>query len=141
MPKPYSAISMAVFLALSPPVSLACGNSTDPQQVVQAQDNAYNAHDLDAFAACYADDITIIDLAGKQPTLHGIPALKKEYGFLTKVPKAFRVEIVKRIASGPVVVDHERVLGLPADKGKPESVVVYEVRNGKIANLWFPPAR
>jgi hypothetical protein len=130
-------------LAWAPALLLAqtCGNSQDPVQVVQAQVVAYNAHNIDAFAACYADDVTITDLSGKDPVVHGIPALKTTYSFLARVPKAFHVDIVQRSSSGPIVVDHERLIGLPPEKGQPEAFAVYEVRNGKIQNVWFPPSK
>lgn len=118
-----------------------CGHSSDPVQVVQAQVDAYNAHDIDAFAACYADDVSIVFLSGKHPPVQGIAALKSTFAFLAKLPKDYRVQIVQRSASGPIVVDHERVLGLPADKGQPEAFAVYEVRQGKIRHVWFPPAQ
>ncbi|TCV97830.1 hypothetical protein EC912_101847 [Luteibacter rhizovicinus] len=123
------------------PASATCGTSTDPAQVVDAQLAAYNAHDVDAFAACYAPDVSIYDLTGKNPVHHGIAELKKTYAFLKTVPAAFRADIVTRIVNGPIVVDHERILGLPADKGTPEAVAVYEVRDGKILNVWFPPKK
>lgn len=133
--------SLGVLSLLTPLSAMACGKSTDPVDVVQAQDDAYNAHDVDAFAACYADDVTITTLGGKDPAIKGILALKKTYAFLAKVPKAFHVEILQRIVVGPTVTDHERVIGLPAGKGQPEAVAVYEVRNGKIQNVWFPPSK
>ncbi|GLQ48486.1 hypothetical protein GCM10007862_35370 [Dyella lipolytica] len=133
-------VSTCVLLMLVPLSAAACGNkSADPIQIVQAQVDAYNAHDIDAFAACYADNVTISDLSGKRPTITGMSALKKAYAFLAREPKDFRVAIIQRAASGPTVVDHERVIGLPADKGQPEAIAVYEVRDGKIQNVWFPP--
>jgi putative hydrolase of HD superfamily len=137
-------LKIAAIFALSmllPPLSaMACGNpSADPVKVVQEQVDAYNAHAIDAFAACYADNARIYDLSGKRPVITGTAALKKTYAFLTKVPKDYHVEIVQRTATGPTVVDHERVIGLPAGKGQPEAIAVYEVRDGKIQNVWFPP--
>jgi hypothetical protein len=130
-----------VLLMLAPLSALACDNkSADSIQVVQAQVDAYNAHDIDAFASCYADNVTISDLSGKRPVIAGIPALKKAFAFLAKAPKTFHVVIVQRTATGPTVVDHERVMGLPAGKGQPEAIAVYEVRDGKIQNVWFPPS-
>lgn len=128
--------ALLFFPALS---AIACGTSTDPAQVVQAQVDAFNAHDIDAFAACYADDVTVTDLSGKDPVIKGIPALKKTYAFLAKMPKQFHVEIVQRAVTGPIVVDRERAIGLPAAKGQPEAMAIYEVRHGKIQNVWFPP--
>lgn len=117
----------------------ACGTSSDPEHVVQAQLDAYNAHDIDAFAACYADDAIIYNLAANKAPRKGIPALREDYAFLAKVPKEFHAEIVKRIVSGPIVVDHEHPVGLPADKRAIDAIAVYEVRDGKILNVWFPP--
>lgn len=132
-------VSLFVLLMLLPVSAMACSDkSTDPVQIVQAQVDAYNAHDIDAFATCYADNVTITDLSGKRPVIVGIAALKKTYAFLAKQPKAFRVAIVQRMANGPTVVDHEKMLGLPADKGQPEAIAVYEVRDGKIQHVWFP---
>lgn len=124
-------------IATSP--TATCGTSPDPERVVQAQLDAYNAHDIDAFAACYADDATIYNLAANKAPRKGIPALREDYAFLAQVPKGFRAEIVKRIVSGPIVVDHERPVGLPADKRAIDAIAVYEVRDGKILNVWFPP--
>lgn len=139
MPKTMGWLVAGLALVLWPALSRACVVSADPVTVVQAQLEAYNAHDVNAFASCYAQDVSVVDLSGKRPVVRGIPALKKAYTFLATVPASFRVEVVKRIVSGSIVVDHERVLGLPADKGKPEAVAVYEVRDGRILNVWFPP--
>lgn len=135
------AIGAFVVCALLPLSAWACGKSSEPEQVVQAQLEAYNKHDVEAFAACYADDVTINDLSGKRPVIKGIPALKETFAFLNKVPKTFAVTIVKRIVNGPIVIDLEHVIGVPEDKRKPDAIAVYEVRDGKILNVWFPPSK
>ena len=118
----------------------ACGKTSAPEDVVQAQVDAYNAHDVEAFARCYADDVTIHDLSGATPPVKGIAELKKDYEWLAKAPPGLRVEIVRRITSGRIVIDHERIHGLPKEKGTPEATAVFEVRDGKIKNVWFPPS-
>lgn len=118
-----------------------CGDASDPANVVDAQVAAYNAHDIAGFAACYSADVRIHDLSGRYPVRQGQAELKKAYAFLHDVPDAFRVEIVRRIVSGPIVVDHERILGLPEKEGTPEAIAVYEVRDGRITQAWFPPKR
>jgi len=133
-------LSVSLLVMLHPLSAVACANtSSDPTEVVQAQVDAYNAHDMDSFASCYADNITVTDLSGKRPVITGIAALKHGYAFLATAPKAFHVAIVQRVVNGPIVVDQERVMGLPAGKGQPEAIAVYEVRDGKIQNVWFPP--
>jgi len=119
----------------------ACGNSGDPASVVQAQVDAYNAHDLTAFAACYADAVSIELLGSGEPPRKGQAALKEDYAFLGRMPEGFGVDIVQRTVNGPIVVDHERIHGLPDGRSAPDAIAVYEVRDGKILNVWFPPRK
>lgn len=113
----------------------------DAEAVVQGQVEAYNDHDVEKFASFYSDEITVYDLSGDKPATKGkgILALKKAYAWLAKAPPSYRVEIIERIVNGPIVVDLERIHGLPEEKGKPEFLAIYEVRDGKIINVWFPP--
>lgn len=139
------AVFVAALLGIpATPAAAACGHtlaSSGPAEVVQAQVDAYNAHDLESFAACYADDVRIVDLSGRRPDITGQAALKKAYAFLGRVPADFGVDIVKRVVNGPVVIDLEHLRGLPAGRHMPDSLAVYEVRRGKITTLWFPPAQ
>ena len=136
-----SAVALGLMIAvLFPLPAQGCGKSTAPEAVVQTQVDAYNAHDLERFVQCYADDITIHDLSGKDPPVKGLAELRKDYQWLTKAPREYRVQIVKRVIVGRIVVDVERVLGLPKEKGTPEALAIFEVRDGKIRNVWFPPS-
>ena len=132
---------MTLSLAFLPGhVMASCGNtssSSDPAEVVDAQFAAYNAHDLDSFAACYADNVSMIDIAGKNPPIKGMAELKMAFAYLSRKPPGGGVEIIRRIVNGPVVIDQERPLGV---KDKPDLIAIYEVRNGKIQNVWFPPS-
>jgi hypothetical protein len=42
----------------------------------------------------------------------------------------------ERIVKGPYVIDEEYIVGLPADDPH-VSVIIYEVRDGLIRNVWF----
>jgi len=117
-----------------------CAASDEPREVVQAQVEAYNDHDLDGFLSCYADDAAIYDLAGEQPAIRGQSDIRKTYAFLDHMPEGAGVEIIDRIISDSIVVDMERFVGAPEGVVMPDAVAVYEVRNGKIQNVWFPPA-
>ena len=141
--KPCCALSM--LLALVPLYARAACDSTTaastPTQVVQAQVDAYNAHDVEAFTACYADDASLIHLSGERPPIQGKDAIRKAFGFLSTQPEAFHVEIVKRVATGSVVIDEEHLHGLPPGKHLPDAFAVYEVHGGRITKVWFPPAK
>jgi putative hydrolase of HD superfamily len=135
----------AALLTLAPLHAWAACGATDakssPAQVVQAQVDAYNAHDIDALVACYAKDASLSFLDGEHPSTHGRDAIRTVFGFLARQPKAFHVEIVQRTATGPVVVDLERLHGLPPGKHLPDAFAIYEVRDGLIAKVWFPPSK
>jgi len=119
----------------------ACGASDDPVDVVQAQVEAYNEHDLDKFLACYADDAAIYDLTGERPVIQGQSALREAYAFLLSMPEGAGVDIVDRIVSDSIIIDKERFVGLPEGMVVPDAIAVYEVRGGKIQRVWFPPAK
>ena len=111
----------------------------DAETVVQGQVEAYNAHDVKKFASFYSDKISIYDLSSDKPAINGIQALKESYAWLAKAPPDYRVEIIERIVNGSIVVDLERLHGLPDGKGNPEFLAIYQVREGEIINVWFPP--
>ncbi|MBC5799574.1 MAG: nuclear transport factor 2 family protein [Candidatus Eremiobacteraeota bacterium] len=115
-----------------------CVHSSDPWAVVHAQDKAYNAHDVDAFAECYADDIVISNLAGTKRFV-GISALKKRYAFLKTAPRHFHTIFAKTIVAGPIVVVLERAIDPPKKNWPKESIAIFEVRKGRVAHVWFAP--
>jgi len=108
---------------------------TTPADVAQRQLEAYNAHDIDAFAACFAEDIRIFRMPSAAPTLRGITALREHYARHRFNIPDLRAEVLQRISMGNKVIDHERVTGL--GKQPVEVVVVYEVEAGVIQKAWF----
>jgi putative hydrolase of HD superfamily len=111
--KPLPAAIASVALTLLPVQSRAtCGTNgaaRSPAQVVQAQVDAYNAHDVEALAACYANDAGLLYLSGEHPSIRGADAIRSAFGFLARQPKDFHVDILERIVNGPVVIDQERL--------------------------------
>jgi len=104
-----------------------------PVEIVQRQVNAYNAHDLGAFLALYADSIALYDFPGKL-LLQGKTAMQKEYGFLTQTP-TLHVSIAGRIAMGNKVIDHEKAF--VDGKLVADAAAVYTVEGDKIVKVEF----
>jgi hypothetical protein len=75
---------------------------------VQTQVDAYNARDIKAFVAAYADDIVISDADGRI-LLGGVEAMREQYGALFDGAPDLRAEILGRVSAGDWTVDHERV--------------------------------
>ncbi len=119
--------------------SLACTKSDDPAEVVQAQIDAYNSHDVELFVSCYSSDVKIYRLNQTEPMISGEKSLRETYKFLETVPKDYKAIIDQRMVNGPIVIDHERVVGRGKGKEDLKVFAIYEVRKGKIVNAWFPP--
>ena len=117
---------------------MALANDTliSPTAVVQAQLDAYNAHDVPALLAIYADDAqqfqhpdTLLAQGGAQIG----PRFTAR--FAASRPRA---QLLNRIACGKLVIDHEIVHG-DTDDGvsAQELVATYEVEQGRISRAWF----
>ncbi len=110
----------------------------DPAAVVQRQVDAYNARDIDAFAAFYAQNVEIYRLPQGEVTLQGRDALHEKYkGFFEKTPD-LNCHIMKRTVTGNYVVDHEFVTGI-AERPRLRAVAIYQVEDGLIRRVWFLP--
>ncbi len=125
---------VAITAALAPRPAQA--GPPEPETVVQAQVDAYNAHDLDAFVATYAEGVQLFE---HPSTLlaEGKARLRERYAgrFADAILHA---EIAKRIVMGNTVVDHEKVRRtFPEGTGTIEAVAIYEVSGGRIAKAWL----
>lgn len=106
---------------------------TDPAKVVQRQVDAANAHDLDAYLACWHENAVIIDGAGEWE-LRGRAMIRAASEKLFAAGRS-RADVVHRIAAGDWVVDDELVYGLSEDPVavEPEhALVTYRVVDGVI---------
>ena len=123
-------------LTLIPRTTLAKPVATDPEAVVQAQLDAYNAHDLAAFVAAYTEDVQLFEHPSKL-LASGSAQMRERYAARLKDPILHAV-IAKGIVMGNVVVDHEKVTAtLPEGRGLIEAIAIYEVQDGKIAKAWL----
>jgi hypothetical protein len=110
---------------------------SDAAETVDRQVGAYNAGDVDAFAACYAEDLVIVDAAGTELT-RGRAQLIEQYGRWFAANPELHAEIVSRIEIGAFVIDAERVSGTP--EGDMQAVAIYRVDDaGLIDRVQFLP--
>jgi hypothetical protein len=106
-----------------------------PEAVVQRQLDAYNARDLDAFAACYARDVETFDFPDT-PRFAGIEALRQFYGVRFSVPTLKAIAKTRSVI-GDRVVDHEICWLNGTDQPPVELVVIYTVEAGLIRRVDF----
>jgi hypothetical protein len=109
---------------------------------VQAQLDAYSAHDVEAFAACHAADVKMFDAAGSL-VVDGIDALRTRYRALYVSSPQLRAAVTQRTRIGsPQVwfaVDTERVTGRnePGSPRQFEVLVLYAGRGDLIHEVRF----
>ncbi|HST62445.1 MAG TPA: nuclear transport factor 2 family protein [Longimicrobium sp.] len=110
---------------------------TDEERVVQAQVDAFNRRDVEAFMATYAPDAIHWEYPA-DTVFAGAARIRGHYAELFADPDVvgLHAEVRKRIIKGRFVIDEEIVRGLPADDPH-VSVIIYEVVNGRIQNAWF----
>jgi hypothetical protein len=107
----------------------------DPVGPVQRQLDAYNAHDLDAFVAEYADDVQLFRPPAAQAVIRGKHAMAAHYAANRFNQPSLHAELVNRMVFGNMVVDHERITGIGADPI--DAAVVFEVHDKLIVKVWF----
>ena len=107
-----------------------------PVEMAERQLQAYNARDIDAFVACYAEDVTCYLQGADEPFLSGRAALRTRYGALFEKCPALHARLVQRLSCGNIVMDEEQVSGMRADE-RVHAIAIYEVLEGLIRRVWF----
>lgn len=105
------------------------------RKAAQNQLDAYNAHDIDAFVACYAEDVVIRDLQTGDVTGEGRAQMRTDYAAMFERFPEVHAAVTTRTVVGNFVFDHEYVTG----RGEPLLVMaIYEVADdGLILQVWF----
>src|SRR5688500_1330661 len=107
-----------------------------PETVIQRQLEAYNARDIEALMATYADDAQQYEYPTRLVS-SGAAALRERMAERFREPN-LHAKLLHRIVIGRIVIDHEEVMRtFPEGTGKVELVAIYEVRDTKIVTARF----
>ncbi|MGA1341503.1 MAG: nuclear transport factor 2 family protein [Hyphomonas sp.] len=107
-------------------------------ELIQKQLDAYNAQNIDAFLACYAEDAVLAGLNG-EVTHRGLAAIRKRHEDLFYEFPKNHARLVNRIDLGTTVIDHEQVERAPGGD-RFEVAAIYTIRNARIARVDFARA-
>ncbi|MFC7290463.1 nuclear transport factor 2 family protein [Hirschia litorea] len=108
------------------------------EQLVQAQLDAYNAQDLDAFCGCFSDEVFVTSYLG-EAICSGIGAFRERHvGIFGDFPKN-RAKLMSRMVLGNTVIDHELV---DRGNGDPDFQVgcIYTINNARISRIEYVKA-
>ena len=111
-------------------------NPTTAESVVKSQLAAYNARDVEAFAATYHPEAVVTDLASGRVVCSGRDEMRRVYGEMFAKAPGLRCEVRTRIVLGSRVIDEERVTGAPGGR-ELHAVAIYEVEAGLIRRVWL----
>lgn len=107
----------------------------NPERVVQANLDAYNAHDIKTFMSHFSENITVYNFNDGEQTANGIAAVRTIYEPYFKVSPDLHSKILKRTVFDNKVIDHEYITGARGSKQPFEIVLIYEVENDKIIKM------
>lgn len=109
-----------------------------PEAVVQRQLDAFNARDVSALLAVYADDAEMFEFPA---TLLGAGSGQLRDRFTQRfLEPNLHARLRHRIVAGSRVIDDECVTRtFPEGPGELDLVMIYEVANGRIAKAWSIP--
>lgn len=125
-------------------VVLACGcavpsaplTKSPAVLLAQGQLDAYNARDLERFAAFFAPDVEIYDFPDKL-VLRGRDAFRARYGPYFAAAKKLHARLVGRLHLGRFVLDQEDVVTSIPGRERIAAIAIYETSGGVIRRVWF----
>ena len=110
--------------------------SSTAVEVVQRQLDAYNARDIDAVMATYADDVEHFEFPSTRVASNAAE-VRERLSVRLQEPN-LHARLLGRTAMGGLVIDHERVTrDFPEGLGTVELIAMYEVQGEKIVRAWF----
>jgi hypothetical protein len=121
---------------MNPKADVGAKNEKSPRDVVQRQLDAYNAKDVEALLATYAEDAEQFEYPEKR-IARGVGELRDRFAQRFQEPN-LRADLLSRIVMENTVIDHERVTRtFPEGPGSVELIAIYEISGGKIAKATF----
>ncbi len=106
-----------------------------PIQLAQAQLDAYNIQDMEAFLNCYSDDVEIYNFPNEL-VYKGKDKMRERYQkSWAKNPNQI-ARVSKRIVNKRTVVDREHVTGRVKQE-EVNIIVIYKIKDFKIKQVYF----
>lgn len=106
-----------------------------PEQLAQAQLDAYNTQDLDKYVSYFSEDCIISDLNGAVAQTSRAQ-IKERYAKAFATFPQNKAELKNRVVVGNTVVDHELVIRAPGGE-QFEIIAIYTVRGDQIVRVDF----
>ncbi|MBE9603800.1 nuclear transport factor 2 family protein [Acetobacteraceae bacterium H6797] len=110
--------------------------TSDAESCVAAQLDAYNARDIEAFMACWAEDCVCYAFPDTL-LAEGAAAVRARHVARFQEPD-LHGRLLSRTSVEGMVIDREVVTrNFPEGRGEVDVIAIYEVLDGKISKAWF----
>lgn len=103
--------------------------------LAQAQLDAYNQRNLEAFLLPYDDSVAVYTFPN-QLQYRGKAEMRKVYGQMFQNLPDLHCTLVNRMVQGNTVIDQESVVFRKGEKPL-QAIAIYKVKAGKIAEVFF----
>jgi hypothetical protein len=130
-----SLITFVFLFALIAPAHSQASDAEGPKRIIQANLDAYNKGDIEAFMSYFSEDILIRNFDSGETTALGKKEVRNIYSQLFEASPNLHSRILKRTVFDNKVIDHEHITGRNGKKDPLELVLIYEVRSGKIFRI------
>jgi hypothetical protein len=127
------AIVLSGIIFISTTAMIAQENNAE--KIVQANLDAYNAHDIELFMSFFSDDIAMYNFKDSKQTASGINEVRAIYEPYFKASPNLHSKILKRTVFDNKVIDHEYITGASGSSDPFEIVLIYEVEDTKIVKM------
>lgn len=125
--------SLAFFLLLASAVQ---AQTLHPSSVVEAQLQAYNNKDIEAFMELIDENASLWTLGAEEPSAVGKEAIRALYEGLFRASPDLHSEVINRTVIGNRVIDYELITGRKGSDEVLHLVMIYEVKEGRIVRAW-----
>ncbi len=106
-----------------------------PEQVVQANLDAYNTNDIEGFMQYFSPHIAMYSFETGEQTAQGLEAVRAIYQPYFKASPKLHSTILQRTVFGNTIIDHESITGRYGSDEILELVLIYEVHDHKIDKI------
>ena len=108
----------------------------DPRDVIERQLRALNAHDLDALADCFHEDLHSEDFVHPSQTFDGRDQVKRNWEIVIAQVPDLKADLVGTSVDGDTVWAEWRIYGTPRSGQMLDlrGVTISKVRDGRIAS-------
>ncbi len=105
-----------------------------PEELANAQLEAYNNRDIEAFLVPYSDTVKVYN-QNRELLYQGKETMRAQYGTMFDRTPDLNCNLLNRIAVANTVVEHEEVTF--GEGRKIYAIVMYKVSNNKIQEVHF----